>query len=40
MTTAATAEGFPTQLAPIDEAAQAALFTQARTVNSFSDTPV
>ncbi|MEH0420805.1 malonic semialdehyde reductase [Streptomyces sp. B21-083] len=40
MTTSLTAEGFPTHLAPIDEAAQAALFTQARTVNSFTDTPV
>jgi len=40
MTATLTAEGFPTQLAPLDEAARAALFTQARTVNTFADTPV
>ncbi len=40
MTATLSAEGFPTQLAPLDEAARAALFTHARTVNAFADTPV
>jgi 3-hydroxypropanoate dehydrogenase len=40
MTATLTVEGFPTQLTSLDEAAVATLFTHARTVNAFADTPV